>query len=204
MTGRPGASRPAGGTLGGDTSGGRPIEIRHDVATTIQRPLDDVARYVFDPRTMPEWSAILYAVEDPDEQSLLARGRRLSANLQLFGVDVTVDGELLDLDLQARRGTVRLRFRDSTGSIDHRLELEAVDEVTVLHLRNRVLPPPWLADHVDETVVRRYVEHTAEFAMANIKTILEAHQEDAVALARRRAAEELPAPADLGQPLRRV
>lgn len=175
--------------------------IRYDVAVTVQRPLDEVARYLFDPRTMPEWSAILYAVEDPDDRSIVTRGRRLSANLQILGVNVTVDGVLADLDLDARRGTIELHFRGTDGRIDHELELDEVDGVTVVHLRNRVEPPSWLGDHVDPDVIRRYVEHTASFALANIKAILESRQEDAVARARLRAADEVPPTADLGQPV---
>jgi hypothetical protein len=57
-------------------------QLTHHVATTVQRPIDDVAAYLFDPRTMPQWSAILTAAEYPDAVSLLRRGRRLRANLQ--------------------------------------------------------------------------------------------------------------------------
>lgn len=50
--------------------------VTHHVATTVQRAVDDVAAYLFDPRTMPQWSAVLYAVQNPDDVPLLRRGRR--------------------------------------------------------------------------------------------------------------------------------
>lgn len=176
------------------------VPIVHDVSTTIQRSVDDVASYLFDPRTMPQWSAVLYGVEDPDDRPLPTRGRRLSANLQILGVSTTVDGKLLDMDLEQRRGRLRLEFRDSDGVIDHELELDRAGEATVVHLRNRVTPPSWLATAVDTDTVRRYVEETAAFALTMIKAILEAHQEGNLAAAARRAAEVLGPPADLGQP----
>jgi uncharacterized membrane protein len=192
------------GTLDGAAERGsrseRSSPIVHDVATTIQRPVDDVASYLFDPRTMPQWSAVLTAVEDPDDRSVITRGRRLSANLQILGVTATVDGRMLDMDLESRRGRLRLEFRDSDGRIDHELELDDVDDRTVVHLRNRVVPPPWLAATVGGATIRRYVEETADFALAMIKAILEAHQEGNVAAAAHRAAETLAEPAELGQP----
>jgi hypothetical protein len=74
--------------------------------------------------------------------------------------------------------------------------VEDAGEATVVHLRNRIQPPSWLAENVDtEVLLRVYIEQTAAFALANIKTILEALQEGNVAQAIRDAAVVVPEPA---------
>lgn len=167
-------------------------EAVYDVATTIQRPIDEVARYLFDPRTMPQWSAVLSAVEDPDEQSLVRRGRRLRANLQILGTSLTVEGRLEHLSLEDRRGAVVVRPLDGDGEIAHELQLdERAPAATVVHFRNRVSFPAWLADTVDAGLLQVYVETTAHFALAMIKAILHAGQQDNIAEAGRRAQQQL-------------
>lgn len=173
-------------------------EVVYDVATTVQLPIDEVARYLFDPRTMPQWSAVLHAVEDPDEQPLHRRGRRLRANLQILGTSLTVEGRLQDLSLKDRRGAVVVRPLDGDGEIGHELELEERgDAATVVHFRNRVSPPSWLAETVDHGLVRVYVEKTAHFALAMIKAILHSGQQDNLAAASRRGRQQVGPAEDL-------
>lgn len=172
----------------------KPVELLYDVATTIQRPVDEVARYLFDPRTMPQWSALLYAVEDPDDQSLLRRGRRLRANLQILGTSLTVEGHLERLSLEDWRGAVVVRPLDGDGEIAHELELDPRGAATLVHFRNRVVLPTWLADTVDATFLREYLEATSHFALGTIKAILHAGQEGNVAEAVRMAAQQLGPP----------
>lgn len=160
--------------------------ITHHVSTTVQRPVDVVAGYLFDPRTMPQWSAVLYRIEDPDDSSVFTR-HRLEADLQILGVAVTVEGRLIDLDLEGGRGAIVVEFPDGDGEIAHELLVEDAGGASVVHFRNAVTLPSWLAETLPIEVPRRYLELTAEFALATIKTILEARAEDAVDEALRRA-----------------
>lgn len=174
-----------------------PRDIVYDVATTIQRPIDDVARYLFDPRTMPEWSAVLIAVEDPDDQPLHRRGRRLKANLQFLGVSMTMEGELVGLDLEARRGSIVVRPVDGDGEIVHELQLEDRGHATVVHFRNRVTPPTWLAESVSHGFLQTYVEAAAHFALGMVRAVLHAGEEDGIRRAQERAAAVVPPPEPL-------
>jgi uncharacterized membrane protein len=159
--------------------------VTHHVATTIQRPVDAVAGYLFDPRTMPQWSAILYEVEEPEDRSVFTR-HRLRANLRILGVCVTVEGRLVDLDLDERRGAIEVHFPDGDGVIAHELRVEDAGDASVVTFRNAVTLPSWLAESVPLAVTRRYVELTAAFALETIKTILEADAEGSIAEAVRR------------------
>ena len=174
-----------------------PPDLVYDVATTVQRRLDEVARYLFDPRTMPEWSAVLHAVEEPDDQSLLRRGRHLRANLQVLGTSLTVEGHLEGLSLKDRRGAVEIRPLDGDGAIHHELELVDRDPATVVHFRNRVVPPTWLADTVSADLLQTYVEATAHVALTMIKAVLHTRQEGELGEAGRRDRQQLGRPEQL-------
>lgn len=114
-------------------------------------------------------------------------------------MSLTVNGELLSLDIDERRGAVRITPVACDGVVDHELWLEDAEGATVVHFRNQVQAPAFLSDNVDAGVVQSYVEQTAAFALANIKTILEAHQEDNVAAAIQQAADLLPPAPPLGE-----
>jgi uncharacterized membrane protein len=154
--------------------------VTHHAAALVRRPVDVVTAYVFDPRTMPHWSGVLFAIEPVDDVEPRV-GRRLRAELKVLGVRLTVEGELLDADLEERRATVRIVPLDGDGAIEHRLWVEPSGDGAVVHFWNRIEPPGWLAGAVSDQLVEAFVEHTARFALDNIRAILENGDEDAVA-----------------------
>ncbi len=167
--------------------------VVHEAAVTIGRSVDDVTRYVFDPTTMPHWSAVLYEI-GPIADVEPRLGRRLRANLKILGVKLTVEGELIELDLEARRAAVRIVPTGGDGSIEHRLWVDASGAGSVVHFWNRVELPQWLSRGVGEGLVARFVDHTATFALANIKDILEHGEEHNVSRLSLMASQELPGP----------
>lgn len=157
--------------------GPRGSVVTHHSATRIRRPVDVVAAYVFDPRTMPHWSAVLYEIEPViDIEPRL--GRTLRANLKVLGVTVIVNGELVEVDLEKRQATVQVVPTSGGGRIEHRLWVERARRGSVLHFWNQIEVPRWLSSTISEPVIRRFLDHTATFALANIKDILENEQED--------------------------
>lgn len=175
---RPGATGPDRTPGDGGRPGPASVVTDHTTAT-IERSVDDVTRYVFDPTTMPHWSAVLYEIEPTDDlEPRLARGLR--ANLKVLGVRVTVAGELVAYDPVERSATVRIVPAGGDGAIEHRLRVEGTPARSVVHFWNRVEVPTWLADHVEAGLVHRFLRHTATFALATIKDILESGQEDDV------------------------
>ncbi len=154
--------------------------VTHHAAALVRRPVDVVTAYVFDPRTMPHWSGVLFAIEPVDDVEPRV-GRRLRAELKVLGVRVAVEGELVDADMAERRATVRILPLDGDGAIEHRVLVEPTDDGAVVHFWNRIEPPGWLAGAVSEQLIEAFVDHTARFALDNIRAILENHDEGAVA-----------------------
>jgi hypothetical protein len=153
--------------------------VSHHAAVEIRRPVDVVAAYVFDPTTMPHWSGVLYEIE-PIMDITPRLGRQLRANLKVLGVCLTVEGELVDLDLERRAATVRIVPVSGDGSLEHRLRVDPSPAGAVVHFWNDIDPPRWLAATVSDALIEAFVGHTATFALANIRDILERHEEDAV------------------------
>jgi hypothetical protein len=177
----------------GDGSG---HPVTHELAMAIRRPIDVVTGYVFDPTTMPQWSGVLYEIE-PIADIEPRQGRRLRANLKILGVCLTVEGELIDLDLDARQAAVRIVPVGGGGSIEHRLSVDGSRDRSVVHFWNRVETPGWLASSVSDQLLYRFLDHTAAFALANIRDILELGEEDNVRRLETIASRDLAPPARL-------
>lgn len=169
---------------------GRPVVTNH-TCVTVHRPVDAVAAYVFDPRTMPHWSAVLFEAEDGEDRGT-EPGVRLRANLKILGVNLTVQGELVDIDIAARRALVRITPETGGGQIEHRLSVDDLGDGAAIHFWNRVAVPAWLAEAVSLDLVRRFLERTTSFALLMIKDILEGEHERDVAKAGEFAAGRLP------------
>jgi hypothetical protein len=180
-----------GSELRGDGAGNT---VTHQRAVMIRRPVDVVAGYVFDPTTMPQWSGVLYEIE-PVVDIEPRRGRRLRANLKILGVRLTVEGELIDVDLDARQAAVRIVPVGGGGSIEHRLSVDGLRRGSVVHFWNRVETPAWLSRTVSDRLLYRFLDNTAVFALANIRDILERGEEDGVRRLAAIAGDEVPAPA---------
>jgi hypothetical protein len=147
--------------------------ITHHSAITVKRPPDDVARYVFDPTTMPQWSAIVYAVEEPTETTFRV-GSKLKANMHVLGVTLPIEGEMVELDEAGRRAALRVGPIGADGLLEHELVVEDLGDGSVIHFRNRVTLPAWVPpEAVSDELVRHLLDQTAAFALANIKYILE-------------------------------
>jgi hypothetical protein len=177
----------------GDGSG---QTVTHERAVTIRQSVDVVARYVFDPTTMPQWSGVLYEIE-PVADLEPRRGRHLRANLKILGVRLTVEGELIELDLDARQAAVRIVPVGGGGSIEHRLSVEGSRRRSVVRFWNRVETPGWLASSVSDRLIYRFLDHTATFALANIRDILELGEEENVRRLETIASRDVLAPARL-------
>jgi hypothetical protein len=167
--------------------------VTQAMAMTIRRSVDVVTRYVFDPTTMPQWSGVLYEIE-PITDIEPRPGRRLRANLKILGVCLTVEGELVDLDPAARQAAVRILPVGGGGSIEHRLAVDGSRDRSVVHFWNRVEAPSWLSSVVSDRLIYRFLDHTASFALANIRDILELGEEENVRRLGAIASREVPVP----------
>jgi hypothetical protein len=172
--------------------------VSHHAAIEIRRSVDVVAAYVFDPTTMPHWSGVLYEIE-PITDITPSLGRSMRANLKILGVCLTVEGELVDLDVEQRRATVRIVPVGGDGAIEHRLWVEPTPAGAIVHFWNDVDPPQWLAANVGEPLIEAFIDHTATFALANIRDILEHHEEEGIRRLGKAAGGAVPA-ADRLQP----
>ena len=147
--------------------------ITHHAAITVRRPASDVARYVFDPTTMPQWSAVVYVVEEPTETSFRI-GSRLKANMHVLGVTLPIEGEMVELDEAGMRAALKVGPVGADGLLEHELVVEDLGDGSVIHFRNRVTLPGWLPpEAVSDELVRHLLDQTAAFALENIKFILE-------------------------------
>lgn len=154
--------------------------ITHHSAITVRRSVGEVARYVFDPTTMPQWSAVVYAVEEPTETTFRV-GSRLKANMHVLGVSLPIEGEMVELDEAGMRALLRVGPIGADGLLEHELVVEDVGDASVIHFRNRVTLPGWLPpEAVSDELVRHLLDQTAAFALANIKYILENDSESRI------------------------
>jgi len=147
--------------------------ITHHSCTTVRRPAHDVARYVLDPTTMPEWSAVIYQVEAPDG-GVFRPGGKLRGNMHILGVSLTVEGEMVHYDEAGMRAAIAVRPIDAGGLLEHELWVEDLGDACVLHFRNRLTLPSWVpVELVADGFVHHLLDQTSAFALANIKYILE-------------------------------
>lgn len=168
--------------------------IAHQSCITVRRPAGEVARYVLDPTTMPEWSAVIYQVEAPDE-GVFATGGRLRGNMHILGVSLTVEGEMVHYDEAGMRAAIAVRPVGAEGLLEHELWVEDLDASCVLHFRNRLTLPSWVpVGVVDDGFVHHLLDQTSAFALANIKYILEATTGQSVRQFMRLAAGHLSGP----------
>ncbi|GAC1364400.1 MAG: hypothetical protein NVSMB32_06920 [Actinomycetota bacterium] len=147
--------------------------ITHHSCITVKCAAREVARYVLDPTTMPEWSAVIYQVAAPDS-GVFRQGGRLRGNMHILGVSLTVEGEMVEYDEAGMRAVIMVRPVDAEGLLEHELYVEDLQDASVLHFRNRLTLPSWVpSDVVDDDFVRHLLDQTAAFALANIRYILE-------------------------------
>lgn len=148
--------------------------ITHESCITVRRAARDVARYVLDPTTMPEWSAVIYQVEAPDD-AVFRTGGKLRGNMHILGVSLTVEGEMVHYDEAGMRAAITVRPVGARGLLEHELWVEDLGDTCVLHFRNKLTLPPWVPDAVmADGFVHHLLDQTSAFALANIKYILEA------------------------------
>lgn len=171
--------------------------ITHHSCTTVRRPAREVARYVLDPTTMPEWSAVIYQVETPGD-GVFRTGGRLRGNMHILGVSLTVEGEMVHYDEAGMRASIAVRPVGGEGLLEHELWVDDLGDSCVLHFRNRLTLPPWVpAGLVDDGFVHHLLDQTSAFALANIKYILESTPGQSVRAFMTLAAGHLPRPGDL-------
>jgi hypothetical protein len=151
--------------------------ITHHSSSTIVSTAAEVAAYVLDPTTMPEWSAVIYEVEPPTETTFQT-GSRLRGSMHILGVSLTVEGEMLEFDLPGRRAAIAVRPVGTEGLLEHELYVEDLGNSSVVHFNNRLTLPAWLpTEIVSDELIRHLFDQTSSFALANIKYILESHSE---------------------------
>ncbi|MGH2719821.1 MAG: SRPBCC family protein [Actinomycetota bacterium] len=182
-----------------DSAGAR--VITHESCTTVRRAAPEVARYVLDPTTMPEWSAVIYQVEAPGD-GVLRPGGRLRGNMHILGVSLTVEGEMVHYDGPGMRAAIVVRpvvtGAGVGGVLEHEVWVEDGGGVSVLHFRNRLTLPSWVpAALVTDGFVQHLLDQTSSFALANIKYILESASGTSVREFMKVAARYLPAPKGL-------
>jgi hypothetical protein len=174
--------------------------ISHHSCIAVKRAARDVACYVLDPTTMPEWSAVIYQVEVPDAD-VFRPGGRLRGNMHILGVSLTVEGEMIDYDENGMRAAIAVRPINSTGLLEHELWVEDLQDECVLHFRNRLTLPPWIpSEVVDDSFVHHLLDQTSAFALSNIKYILESPTGQRVREFMNLAAGHLLSPQDFSAP----
>lgn len=119
---------------------GAPRVITHHSCITVQCPARDLARYVLDPTTMPEWSAVIYQVSAPD-RAVFQKGGRLRGTMHILGVSLTVEGEMVEYDEAGMRALITVRPVGAEGLLEHEVSVEDLQDVSVLHFRNRLTLP---------------------------------------------------------------
>lgn len=178
--------------------------ITHESCTTVRRAGPEVARYVLDPTTMPEWSAVIYQVDAPGD-GVLRPGGRLRGNLHILGVSLTVEGEMVHYDGPGMRAAIAVRPVGTVGGVggvlEHEIWVEDGGDISVLHFRNRLTLPSWVpAALVTDEFVHHLFDQTSSFALANIKYILESGSGRRVREFMKVAASYLPDPGGLRTP----
>ena len=151
---------------------------------TIGKHPDDVAAYVLDPTTMPHYSAVLYEVEPPADQTFLPGGR-LKGRMHVLGLSLEVEGEMVEFDPAGRRATIVVRPAGAAGNeqgfLEHNLWVEDLGDTSLLHFRNRLTLPDWVPEEaISDGLVRHLFDQTANFALANIRYFLETEAEPAI------------------------
>ena len=158
--------------------------LTHHSFATIDRAAPEVARYVLDPTTMPHWSAVIYDVDAPGA-GVFETGGRLRGRMHVLGVNLAVEGEMVEWDPAGRRAAIAVRPvgvpAEAGGLLEHELFVEDIGDGCVLHFRNRLTLPEWIPDEaVGDGLIRHLLDQTSAFALANIKYILEACLESSV------------------------
>jgi hypothetical protein len=162
--------------------------IEHKASIKIKRPASEVADYVFDASTMPQWSALVQRVELVEPKSASAwrvnkgfQGKVIQADLKILGLGMRIRGEVIDFDPNKRRAVLRavpIRGSRLLGRVDVEVIAHDSEGSTVLDFLTRVELPSGIAEKLSEKYITSQLDRAAEYGMGNIKQILEGRQEN--------------------------
>ena len=170
--------------------------VSNELRLTVNRPADDVFRYLTNPMNVPQWSGVVSDVDVLPTGQDVDTGTKLRANLDILGMKVTVDGEVVAFDSARRRATLLTRVHGG-GTIETQFAVDDQAGQSTVRFQERVTPPGWLVEQgFGERLIRCAIEAAEQFSVATIKGILENADETRLAKAqayasRQRLAEPL-------------
>jgi uncharacterized protein YndB with AHSA1/START domain len=157
--------------------------VANELRLTVDRPADDVFRYLTNPANVPQWSGVVSEVDAQPADQPIAAGTTLRANLDILGMKVPVDGEVVAFDPKRRRATLLTRIHGG-GTIETQFAVDEEAGRCTVRFQERVAPPDWLvAQGIGEPLIRCAIEAAERFSTATIKGILENADEARLAAA---------------------
>ncbi len=164
--------------------------ISNDLTLTVDRPADDVFRYLTNPANIPQWSGVVSEVEVAPAGQRVDAGTKLRAKLDILGMKVPVDGEVVAFDRDQRRATLRTKVHGG-GTIEAQFAVDERAGQSTVRFQERVAPPDWLvAQGSGERLILCAMEAAEQFSVATIKGILENADETHLSAARAYASEQ--------------
>jgi uncharacterized protein YndB with AHSA1/START domain len=164
--------------------------VSNELNLTVNRPADDVFRYLTNPANVPQWSGVVSEVEQLPAGHRVDAGTKLRANLDILGMKVTVDGEVVAFDPARRRATVLTRVHGG-GTVETQFAVDEREGQSTVRFQERVTPPGWLVEQgIGERLIRCAIEAAEQFSVATIKGILENADESRLANAQAYASKQ--------------
>jgi uncharacterized protein YndB with AHSA1/START domain len=164
--------------------------VSNELRLTVTRPADDVFRYLTDPANVPQWSGVVSEVEALPAGQRIDAGTKVRANVDILGMKVTVDGEIVAFVPARRRATLLTRVHGG-GTIETRFAVDEQEGGSTVRFQERVAPLDWLvAQGIGERLIRCAIEAAGQFSAASIKGILENGGETRLAKAQTYASEQ--------------
>lgn len=147
--------------------------VSNKLRLTVNRPADDVFRYLTNPANVPQWSGVVSEVEELPAGQRVDAGTKIRANVDILGLKVTVDGEVVAFDPTRRRATLLTRVHGG-GTIETQFAVDEQEGGSTVRFQERVAPPDWLvAQGIGERLIHCAMEAAEQFSVASIKGILE-------------------------------
>ena len=164
-------------------------------SASIARHAADVFNYLTNPSNVPLWSAVVTEVE-PIEESLKVGSRR-RANLNVLGVNITTEGEVIALDpINLKAG---LRTRVPLGaSIDSDFHIDDLGDHCVVHFVETIsIPEGALPEGLELKSVSLAATAALHNTMTSIQNVLNSHEETNLARFSAASAYNIPPPQQL-------
>ncbi len=166
-----------------------------DDSASISRGAADVFTYLTDPSNVPLWSAVVTEVEPIPGP--LQVGSRRRANLNVLGINITAEGEVIALDPMNLKAGLRTQV-PLGASIDSDFHIDDLGDHCVVHFVETIsIPKGALPEGLELKSVSLAANAAVHHTITSIQNILHSREETNLAHFKANSADSIPPPQQL-------